>query len=236
MMGYRGHPEWRDMSEYVVHFVRGDAAGNTGYGPVMGILSAGEIWGTGPFGAARNLADKLDQTQFSACFSEIPLDLLDRLVERRQTRYGIGFHQRFIIESGGARVWYLDQGSPTSEAMREQIRRSMVGGIDQDNPLWKLTPFVDYPSDDPVNYRFEWEREWRVPGGLRFLPGDVAFLLMPEELHGAARAFFAQAQAEYLGPAYFCPYLDPSWDDAHIQPAVANVYRTTDPTRRGVCS
>jgi hypothetical protein len=229
VMGYRGHPEWRDMSEYVVHFVRGDGAGNTGYWPMMGILSSGEVWGTGPFGAAKNLADQLVQTQLSACFSETPLDLLARLVERRQTKYGLGFHQQFIIDNGGARVWYLDQESPPQAALRERIRLSMVGGIDQDDPLWKLTPFVDTPTDDPVRNRFEWEREWRVPGGLRFGPDEVAFLLIPEELHGAARNFFAEAQAQNLGPAYFCPYLDPDWDDVRIQQAVANV----SPARNG---
>lgn len=223
VMGYRGHPEWRDMSEYAVHFVRGDGAGDAGYSPMMSILSSGDVRATGPFGAAKSLADQLDQTQLSACFSEIPLDLLARLVERRQTKYGIGFHQQIIIDNGGARVWYLDQGSPPQAALRERIRLSLVDGLDQNDPLWKLTPFIDHPTDEPVCSRFEWEREWRVPGGLRFVPDEVAFLLIPEELHGVARDFFAEALAHNSGPAYFCPYLDPDWDHVRIQQAIANV-------------
>ena len=66
------------------------------------------------------------------------------------------------------------------------------------------------------DYQFEWEREWRHIGPFPFEPEDVAFLLIPEELHSAARGFFGNAYYENLGPAYFCPYVDPSWDRERI--------------------
>lgn len=219
-----GNDGWRDMSEYVVHFVRGNPAnGGTGYSPMMRILASRHIEARNPFGAARNLEERLEVTQRSACFSETPLDLLERLTDRRGTKYGIGFHQRFIIDSGGGRVWYLDRNSEPQRAMEDRIRRSLDGGIDQDDPLWQLTRYVDYPTDGPRRYRFEWEREWRVPGGLRFDQADVAFLFIPEDLHDAARDFFTDAQAEHFGPAYFCPYLDPDWGDDRIQQAIAEL-------------
>lgn len=198
------------MSEYVVHFVKGDA-GDDGYGPMMGILASGIVQARSRFGAARNL-DELADSQQSACFSEIPLDRLDRLVHRRGTQYGIGFRQDFVIERGGARVWYADQEGVAHLAVREMVRSAMQGGIDLDDPIWRITPFIDYPGEyGGTQYRFEWEREWRVPGGLAFTPEDVAFLLIPSRNHEAAREFFIRVRDENSGPGYFCPFVDPTY-------------------------
>jgi hypothetical protein len=38
-------------------------------------------------------------------------------------------------------------------------------------------------------YRFEWEREWRHVRDLNFTVQDVAFLIIPENLHQNARIF-----------------------------------------------
>lgn len=38
-----------------------------------------------------------------------------------------------------------------------------------------------------------------------------AFLIIPENLHGAARSFFDDAERENLGPNYKCPFIDPYW-------------------------
>jgi hypothetical protein len=220
-IGYRGNPDWRDMSEYAVHFTK--ASGTTSaYDVMLKILWEGRIEPTGPLGAARNLTE-LAESQRSACFSEIPLDLLARLIARRSL-YGIGFRQDFLGDHGGARVWYLDKGGAAAEAFKETVRAAMTGGIDHDDPVWRVTPFVDYPGDyGGTQYRFEWEREWRVPGGLPFGPADVAFLFIPEAFHGAARSFFEAHLEENTGPAYLCPYVDPTWDMARIQAAYASL-------------
>lgn len=218
-LGYRGNPQWRDMSEYVVHFVSGDEK-QDGYQAIMGILSSGEVQARNAFGAARNL-EALAGSQRSACFSEIPLDRLDRLVERRGTRYGIGFRQDTITAAGGGRVWYTDRDSVPERAVRELIQAALQGGIDPADPLWQITPFIDAPGEyGGVPYRFEWEREWRVPGGLHFPPDVVSFLMIPSKLHAAAREFFTQVRDENLGPAYCCPFVDPTWSDEQIQAAL----------------
>jgi hypothetical protein len=83
--------------------------------------------------------------------------------------------------------------------------------------IWSLTPLIDAPgSYGKIDYQFDWEREWRHVGPLSFTPEDVAFLLIPEELHSAAYGFFEEAQAQNLGPAYFCPYVDPLWSRDRI--------------------
>jgi hypothetical protein len=219
--GYRGNPDWRDMSEYAVHFTKASAT-TSAYDVMLKILGEGQIEPTGPLGAARNLTE-LGDSQKSACFSEIPLDLLARVIARRSL-YGIGFRQDFLINHGGARVWYLDKDGSASAAFQEAVRAAMTGGIDPADPVWRITPLIDYPGDyGGTQYRFEWEREWRVPGGLAFGPDDVAFLFIPEEWHGAARSFFEGHLAENTGPAHLCPYVDPRWDTARIQAAFAAV-------------
>ena len=76
---------------------------------------------------------------------------------------------------------------------------------------------IDAPGEyGKREYFFDWEREWRHIGSMYFAPEDVAFLLIPEELHPAARSFFENAYRENLGPAYFCPYVDPSWSKERI--------------------
>lgn len=221
MLGYRGRATWRDMSEYVVHFTK-DSLGQSSYQNMMTILHSGQlIPGETRYGAIR-WADALGDSQRAVCFSEIPLDRLNRLVERRSL-YGIAFKQDKLIQLGGGRVWYLDSDSSPAHALRRMITdHTQSGHMDLDDPLWELTPFIDTPQE---NYRFEWEREWRVPGpqGMSFLPDDVAFLFLPEEEHASMHAFALEAGEQNTGPAYLCPYLDPRWDDATLQEAFASV-------------
>jgi hypothetical protein len=88
MFGYRGHANWRHMSDFVVHFTK-DHDGMTAYDNSLSILYEGVIRATSAYGQARTLSG-LGSSQHCACFSEIPLDLLDRLVQRR-SEHGIGF-------------------------------------------------------------------------------------------------------------------------------------------------
>ena len=208
------------MSEYAVHFTKDGDGRESAYWTMMKILSSGCLNPSGPFGAARGL-DALGDTQRSVCFSEIPLDCLSRLVERRSF-YGVAFRQEFLVRAGGGRVWYADNMGPLAQTVRDMVSARAVPGMDVGDPFWKLTPFIDFPGSTYA-YRFEWEREWRVPSTLRFQPDDVAFLFIPEALHAGARAFFNEARDEHIGPAYLCPYLDPSWSDDRLQQAFAAV-------------
>jgi hypothetical protein len=212
MLGYRGNPAWRDMSEYVVHFTR-DVDDRSASETLHVILEAGRLEpGPRPFGAARNL-DALVASQRVVCFSEIPLDRLDRLVARRKSSYGVGFAQDWIIQAGGARVWYVDRGSEPYEAFQELFSQRLRKW---DDPFWALTPFVDFPGEyGDTSYRFEWEREWRVPGSVEFAPENVAFLFGPEAAH--------HEMLEQMGAHYSGPCIDPLWPDDRIQEALASI-------------
>ena len=215
-MSYRGHADWRDMSDYVVHSTK-DGAGITAFESMRSILATGRIEARSAFGFATGV-NGLDLTQHCACFSEIPLDMLDRLVARR-SNYGIGFHQDTLIPKGAGRVWYLDQGTSQLAAMQSMVTLAMTGGVDQADPVWRITPFAD--STAP-NYHFEWEREWRLPNSLSFIPDDVAFLFLPEHLHSAAAEFLSSGGGG-AGPSYHCPILDPLWTDSQVQAALHNL-------------
>jgi Protein of unknown function (DUF2743). len=157
------------MSDYLVHFT--DTAGNLGK-----ILAQGSIRAGGPHGWGRNVTEVSDG-HLSACFSEIPIDLLDRL-RSRHGHYGVGFRRDFIRTAGGARVWYLDRNTPAGQHLFERIRQ-LLTAQDFDDKIWQLTPFIDPVI--PGRYEWDWEREWRVPGGLRFELKDVVFIIAPDE-------------------------------------------------------
>ena len=98
-LAYRGNPNWRDMSEYAVHFTKATDRASA-YDVMLSILWDGMIRaGAKALGAARQVPG-LGDSQRSACFSEIPLDMLDRLIDRRSL-YGIGFRQDFLTANGG---------------------------------------------------------------------------------------------------------------------------------------
>ncbi|HZB31947.1 MAG TPA: abortive infection system antitoxin AbiGi family protein [Streptosporangiaceae bacterium] len=204
MLGYRGNETWRDMSEYLVHLTEEQS--------VTSILSTRALKGGGPFGAARNLTDRIGSQQ-AVCLSEIPLDRLDRLVERRGS-YGLGFRKDWIQERDGAPVWYLRKGTAAATAFSELVRKFLIGDIDHENKgeIWKLTRFVDNPSAD-YNYDFDWEREWRVPDDLALDPGKVMFLIAPEVAHTNINAAWWSYIESYPVP----PVLDLAWDLARLQ-------------------
>lgn len=200
--------EWPDMSDYIVHFPQ-DGDPKSADGILLSILGDRVLKpGPSPFGAARNV-EEVRESQRAVCFSEIPLGMLGRLVQRR-SKHGLGFRKDFIISKGGGPIWYVEKGSPRHTAL-EQLK-STARQKGPDHPLWQLTPFIDLPGEyGKSSYRFEWEREWRHVGKLKFDVSEVAFLFLPEKLHNTARSFFADAEHTNLGPNYPCAFLDPTW-------------------------
>jgi hypothetical protein len=249
LVGYRGHDGWKDMSDFVVHFTKPSAADTSvatavqasgggglhawlaeqraqdrsGYQPWIKILGEGRLCaGAKPLGAARS-QPAIAELHRVVCFSEIPLDMLERLVERRSL-YGVGFRKDVLVGKGGAPLWYLDKDGVQAQIIQREIRDRAADGVDPLDPLWRLTPFIDNPGNYPSGaYKFEWEREWRVVGDVRFDPGNVAFLFLPEDDHARARQFFVDVRVGHAGPDYLCPYIDPRWEIAQIQDALSNL-------------
>ncbi|WP_181308640.1 abortive infection system antitoxin AbiGi family protein [Nonomuraea fuscirosea] len=208
-LGFRGNNHWRDMSEYLVHITQRQS--------FFRIIEDGMLLAVRPFGAARNIKG-LGDSQRSVCMSEIPLDYLYRLIGRRG-EYGIGFKKHVVTRSGGAPVWYLRKEGAVANNFRKLVERATRErtAIDPNDPIWLATPYVDYPGDyGDRRYEFEWEREWRVSGGvpLEVAPGLVSFLFAPEADH----ARLAQSWADDGLPAL----IDAKWPMGKIQRVLAD--------------
>lgn len=166
LLGARKDPKWRDMSDYLVHFTSSAAT-------LLSILYAQQVEARRPYGWARK-DTRTRARHLSACFSEAPIDQLDRLV-KRHGQFGIAFSREYVLSRGGQRVWYLQQ-----EGLQEELFNAFSPLFrtdpDRRDPLWELSPFIDRVMPD---YQFDWEREWRVVGGLPFDLSDVQFLIIP---------------------------------------------------------
>ncbi len=206
-------PGWTDMSDYVVQFAR-YYGGKSAYDNMLSILASRVIKARNPFGLVRENAP-IPETQWAACFSEVPVHLLSRLAKAR-SEYGIVFRKDIIIHRGGNPIMYAYKEHEVTSALKAIVK---AAAGDSKNPIWKITPFVDAPGDYPTGkYFFEWEREWRKLGDFKFFEDEVQFLVIPAELHNAARGFFDHARTENLGPCYECPFIDPYWKREKIKP------------------
>lgn len=215
---YRDH-DWRDMSHFLVHLTD-DMDQLTAILTSM-ILSPGPD----PSGFARQLG--LGAPAVS--LSEIPPDLLDRLVAR-QGQYGISFHvdaltwsaERMGVHFG--RVWYVEKGTELSTRLWH-LAKSAGGCFTRGAPgseaeaFREVASFIDMPGEyEGTLRRFEWEREWRWAGMLPFASHEIRLLFAPESEHHGLAAFGD------------LPLVDASWDWDRIQ-AVAVASAPQSPSR-----
>jgi hypothetical protein len=125
--------------------------------------------------------------------------------------------KEFVGTWGGGRVWYLDFGSNVANDF-QAAKRHHLDSFDAGDPLWRLTPFIDIVGEiRGITYRFDWEREWRLPGSMALATEDLAFLFVPENNHTALQAFFESAGE--AAP----PLLDPTWSMEWMQEALAKM-------------
>lgn len=216
-LGYAGNDGWTDMSEYLVHLTGRAHPVGLPAAPMEGILRTSRLEARTPVGAVRR-HPTLGPTQHRVSLSEIPLDHLRRLGERRGT-FGVGFTKTTISQLGGAPVWYLERGSKLQQMLFDRVRDlAYLSAPDPDDWLWQLTPYIDYPGEypdapfGPTTYRFEWEREWRVPS-FPFGPDAVEFLVAPSDHHVALGGTWSSTFSGTEVP----PILDLAWSLDELQ-------------------
>lgn len=171
MLGTDQYRDARDISGYLVHMTR--SAEDLG-----SIIASGHIEARNRFGLGRSL-DAVSGKHASACFTEMPLSELARLRDRGKP-YGIAFKREFVLGRGGQRVWYVDGGLGPHRAIYS-MKESAFERRDWADKVWDITPFVD-ECNSKKNYVFDWEREWRVVGGMTFELEDVALVIGLEGL------------------------------------------------------
>jgi len=137
--------------------------------------------------------------------------LMDRLVERHGN-FGVGFEKTWSVGQGATRVWYLDKGTPVQGLILEWASGGGGPNWEQDK-IYDLTPYIDHVGTfNGVRHEFEWEREWRVRGGLKFaVSTDVPFVFAPEETH----------QDERIGQIPLL--LDAQWSFDRLQESLAEL-------------
>jgi hypothetical protein len=218
MLGYRGNSNWRDMSEYVVHFT-GDRQA------LVDILLNDRIEARTPFGWAREV-DGTDATptQRSVCLSEVPLDMLDRLVARHGS-HGLGFKRTDLVTDNAAPVWYVEMDTRLARAL-DRLRQAGLDDPDLRDSVFTVTRYIDKVGEFPNGqvYRFEWEREWRVPRRLDLWPGGPLFLFAPDSDHRWLGKVLAGRTSQALANGLL-PLIDPTWDDNNIQQVLATLPR-----------
>jgi hypothetical protein len=215
-LGYRGNPAWRDMSEYVVHFTpqRQD---------MVDMLLNDRIEAGKPFGWAREVEKEDDTpTQKSVCLSEVPLDMLDRLVGRHGS-YGLGFRKVDLIQDQAAPVWYVEMDTRVANAV-DRLCSAAEADPSLRADVFTLTRYIDKVGEFPNGqvYRFEWEREWRVPRRLDLWREGPLFLFAPEADHGWLAAELDVREGDALANGV-PPMIDPTWDDQSIQQVLATL-------------
>ena len=112
--------------------------------------------------------------------------VFDAILDKAHSRCGATSGSLHVSHGDGFRAAAV-RGMPA--AFADILRQPVSPG--PNHPIWRITPFVDAPGKyGNSSYFFEWEREWRKAGHFKFSENDVAFLIIPEKLHDAARGFF----------------------------------------------
>lgn len=155
------------------------------------IVRDGRLRAVNAYGAVRN-HQLLRESQRVVCLSEIALEDRDRLADRHGD-FGVAFRTSWAKANGAGPIWYLSRDTDPQQRLFELVRQlAYRQPPDIADPLWTLTPFIDYPGEHEragvtTRYDWSWEREWRVVGDLQFGPQDIAVIFAPEPVHETVR-------------------------------------------------
>lgn len=144
---------------------------------------------------------------------------------QRHGFFGLGFSTSWLQERGAAPVWYVVKGSAFQTELFEIIQRlAFQQQADPADPLWKLTPFIDYPQEPaegegPSTYDWRWEREWRVRGDLSFDLDAVRLLFAPAADHERVRAWWNVQVIDGFAEL-IPPIVDANWSRSQIDDVV----------------
>jgi hypothetical protein len=185
-----------DVGDHLVHFT-GRIGSRVNVDPriealpaqerLLHILVDGVVHGFETFGADAPVV----------CLTESTKAAMRQLIqEGRYAPCGVGFSKQLVFDRGGGPALYVrgdewQTAATLSHPLRSRIVRLWPGA--EPEPGEHLPVHLTRPS--------EWlhEREWRVPGEVRFEWSDVRFLIVP---HSGWQAFYATWISTWAGPEY----------------------------------
>ncbi|MGU3432607.1 abortive infection system antitoxin AbiGi family protein [Actinomycetes bacterium M1A6_2h] len=237
-----------DLSQYFVHLTR-DSDLLSARQSLVQILMDEEIEARNNFGLANNLArtypveiQDAGLSQKACCFSEIPLEHAQMMVEEIRGRsrkfrpFGLIVEKECGMTKGLNPVWYLNTRDRTDHLTTPfnrmvsscfehldsggSITTEYDGHRNVVNPtrfdVLRLTPFIEQTGPTLTARKdFSWEREWRLVGDFVFRPKEIAGIFAPALEHESIRL-----EIEAISPEWRrrnIPIVAPSWDVERIQ-------------------
>jgi hypothetical protein len=201
-----------DISKVVVHLTRDDTTtfaeqGGPARENFLSILERRQIWACRPHSLyAAKVAEEHRDRFNVCCFTETPIDQLDRLTEYISGRqihlepWGLAFSREFMIEHGAQQVFYVNS-YPTKDPVREGFDAifDQVKLFGFNNSRWKVLPFV---SAIQPGHDFGWEREVRVRGHLEFDYEDIEFAIVPGDVDMEVKSRLARLAIPMYTPGW----------------------------------
>ncbi len=158
----------------------------------------------------------------AVCFTEAPLDEVKHFAyqtedgERKYSPFGVVFPQEFIRRCGGNPCFYVNTLG-TENLKSGILTLAEDPHIDESGYRHLLVFFNIFgPAAGGRTHDFYWEREWRVPGDMRFRHEDVFVGLCPE-------GHLAVLDREF--PRVL--FIDPAWSHDEILEAVRGMATKT---------
>lgn len=217
-----------DISRFLVHLTR-KSRGNEAEDNLLSILKNKTI-------EARNhhclfspklnkmkLTPKLKNSFKTVCFTEAPLDQIDKLATEdfprriRLKSYGLVFWRDNMIESGANPAIYLnDDGTSLRDYLLSEFDRQFKGITalrrlkEKEEYYREIVHYYSLVNIMREKHDFSWEREWRHSGSFKFKYSDVVAIVAkdPENFLNRCESELPAANAKYIRRL---PIISASW-------------------------
>jgi hypothetical protein len=169
------------------------------------------------------LTPKLKNSFKTVCFTETPLDQIDKLAAEdfprriRLQSYGLVFWRDKMVESGVNPAIYLnDVGTSLRDYLLSEFDRQFKGvtalrRLEQKEEYYReIVHYYSLVNVMREEHDFSWEREWRHSGDFKFNYSDVVAIVAkdPEQFLERCEAELTSAKAKYIRRL---PIVSASW-------------------------
>ncbi len=230
----KGHAEIvrkrTDLSFFLVHLTKANKDMDPAH-RLMSILQANStgycsLRGTpqGYFGKLEDVVSDPVLTELArgVAFTEAPLDQIKHFAMpidaagRQYSSFGLVFEQEFIRKARGNPCFYVNTWPDLSrrDALFDLLNDGHLKTSAYRDLLLYFNIFGEGKGGKPLD--FYWEREWRVPGDLRFRHEDVFVGLADSDEDTKGRSWVKYFRHTFPK----VPFIDPQWSNDEILQAL----------------